>query len=98
MLRIDDAPGHRRRARSVLLHEAHRMQAGLGIEHVVDVALPPDRDVLAAMFRDLGVAHALCGHQLLPRLLTQRVKLALLLSLLAYYRQVQESLFPSLFT
>ncbi len=58
VLRIDDPPGHRRRAGAVRRDEAHGERAGLGIEHVVDVALPVDRDVLGLVLRHRPVAHA----------------------------------------
>ena len=55
---IDDAPGHRGGAGAVLFDELHRMRAGLGIDDIVDVALAPDGDVLAAMLGDRQIAHA----------------------------------------
>ena len=58
VLRIDDAPRHRRRAGTVRGDEARRERAGLGVEHVVDVALPVDRDVLGLVLGDRPVAHS----------------------------------------
>jgi len=57
--RVDHAPGHRRRAGAVLLDEAHGVRARLGVDDVVDVALAPDGDGLAAMAGHRHVAHAL---------------------------------------
>ena len=56
--RIDDAPGHRRRAGTVRGDEARGMRARLAIEDVVDVALAIERDVARLVPRHLDIAHA----------------------------------------
>ncbi len=58
MLGIDDPPGHGGSAGAVLVDEFHRMRAGFGIDDIVDVALPPDGDVLGAVLGYRHIAHA----------------------------------------
>ncbi|MCY1240277.1 hypothetical protein D9M72_531150 [compost metagenome] len=58
VLCVDDAPGHGRGAGAVLIDEAHGMRAGFGVQNVVDVALPPDRDVLGLVLGNRAVTHA----------------------------------------
>ena len=50
--RVLDAERHGARRRTVLLREALAEAARLGVDDEVDVALPVQRDVLAAMPRD----------------------------------------------
>src|SRR5690606_27340712 len=53
------APGHGRGTRTMFADEAHGVRAWLGVDDVVDVALPPDRDVSGPMLRNRPVSHAL---------------------------------------
>ena len=58
MFRVDHAPRHRRGAGAVPVGELHRVRTGFGVQHIVDVALPPDRNGLGPVTGDLRVAHA----------------------------------------
>lgn len=45
VLGVDDAPGHRRGAGTMICDETRGMTAGFGVEDIVDVTLSPDGDV-----------------------------------------------------
>jgi hypothetical protein len=57
VLRIDDTPGHGRRAGPVLLDEARGETARLGVQDIGDVALLPKLHRLGLVRRRVGVTH-----------------------------------------
>lgn len=58
VLGVDDAPGHRWGAGTMTCNETRGMTAGLGVQHIVDVALSPDGDVFRLVPGDRNIAHA----------------------------------------
>jgi len=59
VLRIDDAPGHRRGAWTVLERELDRLRAGLGVRKKIDLSLTPERNRLVFVPRDSNEPHRL---------------------------------------
>ncbi len=57
LLRIDDAPAHRRRAGAMLGHEVRGVAARLGVDDIGDVALLPKLDGFGLVPRGQDVAH-----------------------------------------
>jgi len=57
MFCIDDTPGHGRRTWAVRVDKLHPVAAGFRVQHVGDIALAVERDVLRLVFRDGLVTH-----------------------------------------